>query len=336
MEKICVIGYPSKLGGADTELDHQIRIWQKIGFEVNLLHTCIIDKNLQDMRMEERGCKILTPEKWEQCKDMLVISYCNGQFLKHLDKIKQYAKKVLWVNCMPWLFGEEKNAHKKGLIDYFIYQTDHARIKVQDELIELNPNFNWIKVKPYFYKDAFKFIKNRPEDKFRFGRISRADPGKFAPWTYWLYNTMVSPVLKEGHILGINDNVRKKIGNEPDWIKCYDAGTVPVQSIYEKIECFISPNDNYENLPRVAFESMASGCLLIVDNKGGWAEQVEHGVTGWLCSSDREYAYYSSRAAFESKERKQMIQNAYDWLILNWGEQQAIEEWTKCFNEVMK
>lgn len=28
MEEICVIGYPLRLGGADTELDHQIRVWQ--------------------------------------------------------------------------------------------------------------------------------------------------------------------------------------------------------------------------------------------------------------------------------------------------------------------
>jgi len=334
--KLCVIGFPSKLGGADTELDHQIRVWQKMGIEVSLLHTGVIDKNLQDMNMDKRGCKILTPEKWSQCKGQVVISYCNDRFLENLEKIREYASKILWVNCMPWLFQKEKEAHKNGFIDYFIYQTDHARERVQNELISINGAYKWIKVSPYFFKEGFSYQSIRPKDKFRFGRISRDDPGKFAPFSYWVYDTMVAPVLKEGHIVGVSDNVRKKLGQEPNWIKCYPAGSVNVKDIYRKLDCFISPNDNYENLPRVAFESMASGCLLIVDNKGGWKEQVEHGVTGWLCNNEREFVYYSSRAAFEIEERRKMVDNAYDWLVSNWGMDNAIKEWTKCFNEVMK
>ena len=39
MLDICVIGYPSRVGGADTELDHQIRVWQALGVKVHLIHT---------------------------------------------------------------------------------------------------------------------------------------------------------------------------------------------------------------------------------------------------------------------------------------------------------
>ncbi|HQX51388.1 MAG TPA: hypothetical protein PLR25_15845 [Planctomycetaceae bacterium] len=39
MEQICVIGYLSRLGGADTDLDHQIHVWRALGLEVHLLHT---------------------------------------------------------------------------------------------------------------------------------------------------------------------------------------------------------------------------------------------------------------------------------------------------------
>jgi glycosyltransferase involved in cell wall biosynthesis len=333
-EEIYVIGYPSRLGGADTELDHQIRIWQKLGLEVHLIHTGVIDKNLQEMRMGERGCVIHRPEAYADCRGKVVISYCNDKFLKNIELIRSYAKTVLWVNCMTWLFNDEKEAHRKGCIDWFLYQTDHAREKVQDELKQINPNYSWARVRPYFHKGSFKFDNERKNDKFRFGRVSRADPGKFAKYTWWIYETMVAPVLKEGVILGINDNVRNKIGVQPGWIKCYDAGELSVISAYKKMDCFISANDTYENLPRVAFEAMASGSLLIVDDRGGWKEQIQHGKTGWLCGSDREFAYYSSRAAFEVAERKQMVQNAYDWLNDNWGEAQAEKEWLDFFGKI--
>ncbi len=47
MKEICVIGYPSRLGGADTELDHQIRVWQALGLQVHLIHTGPLDDNLR-------------------------------------------------------------------------------------------------------------------------------------------------------------------------------------------------------------------------------------------------------------------------------------------------
>ena len=42
---------------------------------------------------------------------------------------------------------------------------------------------------------------------------------------------------------------------------------------------------------------MASGSVLIVDNRGGWRQMVEHGKTGWLCGSERDFIYYASKSA---------------------------------------
>jgi len=103
---------------------------------------------------------------------------------------------------MTWLFDQEREMHRRGLIDCFLYQTDHAREKVERELKSINENFRWFKVKPYFHSDEFPYINDRPEDQFRFGRVSRDDPGKFHPAQLWVYETMVAPVLKEGVILG--------------------------------------------------------------------------------------------------------------------------------------
>jgi len=261
-----------------------------------------------------------------------VISYCNGEFLKSLEAIKLYARSTTFVNCMTWLFDPEKEMHRRGLIDVFLYQTDHAREKVQSELTSINSTFRWFKVKPYFHLTDFPYIHDRPEDQFRFGRISRDDPGKFHPAQLWVYETMVAPVLKEGAILGLNDQIRAKIGREPNWIRGVAAGGAPVQEIYSHAHCIIQMSETYENLPRVGFEAMASGCLLIVDDRGGWRELVQHRQTGFLCRDRREFVYYASRAAFEREERKLMTSNARQWLESNWGMEQAKKEWSDFFD----
>ena len=185
-----------------------------MGVTVHLIHTGEIDANLEAMNMKERGCIIHSPCDWGACKEMHVISYCNDQFLKHLEEIKLYAKSTTFVNCMTWLFDQEKKMHRRGLIDCFLYQTDHAREKVKNELIRINENFNWFKVQPYFHVDEFPFRDDRPEDKFRFARISREDGSKHHPAQLWVYESMVAPVLKEGVILGVNEQIRSKIGQE--------------------------------------------------------------------------------------------------------------------------
>ena len=334
MDRLCVIGYPSRLGGADTELDHQIRCWQAMGLRVYLLHTGDLDTNLLAMRMEDRGCVVLEPRNWTACKGMHVISYCNAEFLKNLTEIKRYARSTTFVNCMTWTFDAEREAHKKGLIDHFLYQTEHARLKVQPELVAINPKFRWFHVRPYFHAADFPFIADRGNERFHFGRISRDDPGKYHQAQLWVYETMVAPVLKSGTILGINDNVRKKIGNEPNWIKGYGAGEITAQELYAKSACIIQMADTYENLPRVGFEAMASGSLLIVDDRGGWQELVMHKQTGFLCKDQREFVYYSSRAAFEVEERRQMAHNARDWLNTHWGLEQAKAEWARFFHAI--
>lgn len=330
--ELCVIGFPSRLGGADTELDHQIRVWQAIGLTVHLIHTGPLDNNLRAMRMEDRGCIVHEPGDWSACQGMHVISYCNGTFLKQLETIRKYARTTTFVNCMCWLFDAEKEAHRKGLIDCFLYQTDHARERVQDQLIAINPNFRWFKVRPYFHLEDFPFIPERPDDRFRFARISRDDPAKFHPSQLWVYETMVAPVLKEGIILGTNDQIRKKIGREPNWIRGLPPGAMPVQDVYRNAHCLIQMAETYENLPRVGFEAMASGSVLIVDDRGGWREQVLHGQTGFLCRDQREFVYYASRSAFERTERKEMARMARDWLEAQWGLAATSTGWTEFFH----
>ena len=334
--KIAVVGHPSRVGGADTELHMQIEIWQALGVEVHLCHTGPLDKNCRDLKLDERGCIYHAEKDWASLKDMHVISYCNSKYLENLHIIKPLAASTTFVNCMTWVFDKQKVAAAKKLIDYELYQTKRVMKKNTPELLTLNPDVQSFLIKPYFNSKFFSFIKDRPRDKFRFGRIHREDAGKFHPKTLWIYDTMVSPSLKDGLILGFNKRIQKKIGTVPNWIKTYHAGGLSQDEFYKHAQAIIQPCDpkHTENLPRIGFEAMASGSILIVDNKGGWQDIVKHGKTGWLCNDERDFVYYSSRCAYEHKEREKMALQARERLEENWGIDAAKDGWAKFFMHI--
>ncbi len=192
-------------------------------------------------------------------------------------------------------------------------------------------------VRPYFHAEEFPFIDDRPDDKFRFGRISRGDADKFHSRQLWIYETMTAPVLKEGIILGWDDRAAKKFGRQPDpYIRCLAEGGMTQQEFYRHCEAVIMSTETFENLPRVGFEAMASGSILVVDNRGGWQILVEDGETGWLCNDDREFVYKASRCAFEKDERDAMRLAARKKLEQEWGLEASIISWERVFDEWSK
>ena len=93
ISELCVIGHPSLLGGADTELDHQIRCWQAMGIEVHICHTGPLDANARDMNMAARGCIYHDPCDWRSLAGLDCISFCNGGFLDNLPEIHRHARR---------------------------------------------------------------------------------------------------------------------------------------------------------------------------------------------------------------------------------------------------
>jgi glycosyltransferase involved in cell wall biosynthesis len=323
IDALCVIGHPSKLGGADTELDHQIRCWLAMGIEVHICHTGHVDANLKAMGLAERGCLYH--------KGLHCISFCSGDFLASLPQIREHARSTTFVNCMSWNFEKELECQERGLIDFHLYQTQHSFERVSVKLKGMG-TYRPLFFQPYFDASEFPYINDRPQDKFRFGRISRDDGDKFGSRQLWIYETMTAPVLKEGLILGWGPNAERKFGRRPEqYIQALPPGSISQRAFYAQCEAVIMTTDTFENLPRVGFEAMASGTILVVDNRGGWRIEVDDGVTGWLCNDDREFVYKASRCAFENAERNAMRHAARERLETHWGLQAAMDSWTQVF-----
>lgn len=334
IQNLCVIGHPSKLGGADTELDHQIRLWLSMGIQVYICHTGGYDANCQKMRkeMEDLGCQYFESKSWKDLEGFHVISFCNGQFLENLPEIKKYAKSTTFVNCMTWNFNKELEMHEKGLIDFHLYQTQHQFDRVSIKLKKMSSKYRPIMFNPYFFNEAFPFIEKRNNDFFRFGRISRGDADKYGGRQVWIWETMTAPVLKSGIVLGWDHRAEKKLGKLPNYIHGLKEGQVTQKEFYRDCDVIVMTTDTFENLPRVGFEAMSSGSVLVVDNRGGWTTLVEQGKTGWLCKDDREFVYRASRSAFEIEETQNMRYAAKDKLEKEWGREASIKSWQKVFD----
>lgn len=337
LKELCVIGHPSKLGGADTELDHQIRLWRQMGVDVHICHTGDdYDDNLLIMKkeMESIGCKYIPNREWSSLNGLHTISFCNGEFLKEIEHIKKYAKSTTFVNCMTWNFPKELKAQENNLLDFHLYQTQHQYDKVSIQLKNTGKDYRPIFINPYFNSEIFPFIERTNNETFNFGRISRGDGDKFGKSQIWIYETMTAPVLKSGTILGWDDRGIKKIGHDlPSYINGHREGAITQQEFYSKCDVMVLTTDTFENLPRIGFEAISSGTVLVVDNKGGWKVLVEDGKTGWLCNNEREFVYKASRAAHEINETNDLRLAARTKLANTWGKESSMRSWENVFNE---
>ena len=339
MREIYVYGFPSLYGGAGTELHHQIIVWRRMGIDVHMLPTNngIGDEKLY-LEMLRLGVRLHAPNDWSVLNEgEAIISFCNGEFLENLPEIRKRTRRTIFVNCMTWLFAQEKERMREGAIAMFLYQNEEVRLKNMPELRALNddPAIQFMTFKPYFHNEAFPYISERSHEYFGCGRISRQDADKFARNTLKIYEYFVSPVVKRGLFLGFSERSEAKIGKPYPWIRtARDQNEVTQQEFYRHCKIVLQPTDTIENWPRVGFEAMSSGSVLIVDNRGGWQQMVEHGKTGWLCDNERDFIYYASKMAYEPHLRDDMAEAARERGLQLGGYEASIASWEEIFEAI--
>lgn len=313
--RLFVNGFPGLYGGAGTELHHQILVWRHMGLEVHLLPTNGGWRG-EPLYQEMCGLGVTIHEcgDWDAVgPGDPVLGFCNAEFLAALPRIRERTRRTVFVNCMTWLFEKEREAMSRGHIGMFLYQNEDVRARHMAELSALNPDpaIRYLAFSPYFDAGRFPFVGSRESEFFGCGRISRQDADKFARDTLHIYEYFVSPKWKRGLFLGFDRRSEGKIGKPYSWIRtARDHNEVSQQEFYRHCEIVLQPSDTTENWPRIGFEAMASGSVLIVDDRGGWQRMVEHGKTGWLCRHARDFIYYASRMAYEPNLRSDMAEAA--------------------------
>ena len=339
--RLFVYGFPGLYGGAGTELHHQIIAWHSMGLAVHLIPTNGGWRGEPLYReMCDIGVNIHEAGDWSPvAPGDPVLGFCNAEFLAALPQIRERTRRTVFLNCMTWIFDKERECMSRGLIGMFLYQNEDVRLRHMAELSALNPDpsIRYLTFTPYFDATRFPFVASRESDFFGCGRISRQDADKFARDTLHIYEYFVSPTWKRGLFLGFDQRSEGKIGKPYPWIRtARDHNEVSQQEFYRHCEIVLQPSDTTENWPRVGFEAMASGSVLVVDDRGGWRRMVEHGKTGWLCRHTRDFIYYASRMAYEPNLRADMAEAARLRGLELGGLEASVASWEAVFEEIAK
>ena len=336
---VFIYGFPGLYAGANTELHHQIVLWRSMGLNIHLIPS---DPGYRNEalypEMIERGVTVHEADDFNAIlPGAPVLGFCNDRFLANLDRILERSHSTVFVNCMTWLFGMEKRRHREGKIAAFLYQNDAVREKSQAALQAINPDpqVQYLSFKPYFNAEAYPFVGEggRGEEGgrsggFTIGHISRQDGDKFAADTLRIWEAINAPIPKQGIMLGFGRPSEDKIGVPPKWITTHEnQRTLSQQDFYKQVDVIVQPTDTTENWPRIGLEAMASGTVLIVDNRGGWQQMIDHGKTGWLCDTPEDFITYAIRMAHEPEERQAMARAARDRLEELAGQVASQESW---------
>ena len=340
--EIWVAGYPSFYGGADTELDHNIDLWRRFGIGVHLVPMHGQDPAMT-LRCDARGCRThsYTPDIFA---GKIVISFCNGEFLKELPNIAAHGRprSLLWANCMTWSFDKELDAHRSGMIDYFLFQSRYQRRLLQPALQAIGAVNVMENYRPFFsirnFCDPSTFV-DKPTEYFGVGRISRDDGDKYHVDTWRMLAKVSSPRPVKAFMLGFGENAKQKCGASPpcDWLDWMYWGprAISAYDLLKRIHVLLHiTGGSRENWPRTVLEAWAAGVVPIVDADYGVREMVTDGVDGFHARSPDEAAYLASRLAFDPRLLARMVRAGRETLKREHCDaERCIQPFLKLFKE---
>jgi hypothetical protein len=312
-----VIGYPGDVGGANTECWHTLRLWRRFGLPVRLIPTSKPGEAWR-RRLDEIGCATI-PARMDDLANVpglagsIVVSFCNANFLQHADRFRDLGCRVVWVNCMTWLFPEErKHYQRRGPFDGYVFQSRHQESSLRPQLAKFG-------VRPdqcHLIRGAFCWegfpcrpLQHAAGAPFVIGRISRPAADKYSVNTWAIYRRVPHPI--RARVMAWDRQVQRKVGPPPPWAECLPAGGERPEEFFSKLHCMIQINGGAEeNWPRSGLEAMAGGVAVVAQNHWGWREMIRHGDTGFLADSEDQLAYYAARLAYDEPLRMEIVDRA--------------------------
>lgn len=338
--RLFLMGYPGDLGGACTEAWHSIKIWRRFGVDVHLIPTWGADAAWKS-RLDALGCVThgMTPETLTDVPNLAgatVVSFCNSAFLAHAKRLRELGCRLVWVNCMTWLFNAERDFYRQcGPFDAFVFQSEFQRGQLEPQLAE----FGYKPAQGHLIRGAFDAddwpFSPRPHasgEPFVVGRAARPDQDKWSSNTWPIYGH-IQYANKRALMLGMDERTHKKLGPPPPWADCLQPLAIPAQDYFRQLHCTLPVNGGArENWPRAGLEAMALGVPIVTQNEWGWREMIEHGVTGFLGNCDEELAHYTALLAYDEDLRLRIIHAARKRLVEELANSQVIwSGWQRMF-----
>jgi hypothetical protein len=337
--RIVVIGYPSDFGGADTELWHTTRLWRRAGWQVSFIPTWNANPK-QRARLDGIGARTIIVKGPEQLSSVdgirqsIVVSFCNGEFLKHAAIFSQLECRAVWVNCMTWAFPAELAYYEKnGPFAAYVFQSEFqksALAPVYEKHGARADQFHLIRGAFDPLEFSFAPASHRQGEPFVLGRIARDDPDKWSS-NFWPIYEKVCYGKKKARVMAWSDRLTQKCGQPPAWAEALKANQEPAARFLSSLHCLLPVNGGArENWPRAGLEAMSAGVPVVAQKDWGWCEMIEHGRTGFLGADDCELAHFAALLAHDEELRLEVALQARRRLVNVLAEPEAIiQSWDR-------
>ncbi len=312
-----VCGYPSDVGGANTELWHTVKLWRRFGIAVTLIPMAAADP-VWRQRLDAIGCRTC-PSNADDLAGVpglaggIVVSLCNTKFLRVVERFRELQCKIVWLGCMNRLFPEERLHYRQhGPFHRHVFQSRYQQEQLAPQLAKYGyeaPQGRIIRGAFDVGEFPFRPPAHARGQPFVVGRLSRPAADKFSPRTWEIYARVPHPLSV--CVMGWNPRIEARLGKPPRWAHCRPAGAETSQAFLARLHCLAHAGGGaVENWPRVGLEAMAGGVPVVAENQGGWPEMIEHGRTGCLAGNDDELACHIGRLAHNDSYRRQIIEQA--------------------------
>lgn len=315
---IHVIGNPGDVGGARTELWHSLRLWRAAGVEVSVWpgESLSVDWLTQLWNI---GCKVESLDNIDTLTDAIVIGFCESLFWVHHATLRDNGCRTVWVGCMSEpSITERVECPYTGIADRYVFQSDAQATRMMGFLSAFGFRADNARViRGAFDASRYPWCPKpvrEIDDLFTVGRLARPDVRKWHHDTWDVYGRIQHTGLR-ARAMGVDDSVVQHIGQPPSWAEALPPCAEPTEKFIRSLDAMVIPEgEAVENWPRVGLEAMALGVPLVVMDRGGWPEMIDHGVTGFLCETHAEMALYAGTLAVQPKLAADIAGNARESL----------------------
>jgi glycosyltransferase involved in cell wall biosynthesis len=239
----------------------------------------------------------------------------------------------VWSSCMHYACDTDIDPFREGLIDEFFFQNDSHGSKAGPQIARaVHRAVPYRKGYMAYFPLQNGFIKtldDRSDNEFRVGKIGRDDPEKYHSDTWKMFGSIVGPIDTpvKIEVMGWGPRAEEKIGNpckkgHPYWralnleVQYHTHDPEELAKFWSRQHALVHVCawSWEESCGRVILEALANGAVPITDNRGGPAEYLQNGVTGWLVDSWEEAAFRASEMAFYPERRLEMARAGREWL----------------------
>ena len=342
---VFVIGAPHDMGGAGLDSWYAVKLWRSHNIDVTFIVTSDISQFWKE-RLKSIGCSInylIAGNQVHRIREIdglpgsIVLSFCDGGFLRISQYLKILGCKIVWLGLTSWLHKMEQDHYKTwGPYSRYVFQSRYQQYIISAQLRtygyterQLIHIPSPIDIAEYLFQPLAHLI----DDQFVVGRVSRADQSKFTKNLWEIYRSIGKRV--RARVMGWDNTIAEMCGPTPRWAECLSHCAMNVQDFMHSLHCMIQIGQVKENRPRTCLEAMAYGVPVIAPADSGWKELIRHGHNGFLCNDPGEVSYYATLLANNENLRLDVIHTARRLLLSEIANPVEIWSlWQNLFNEL--